>query len=396
MGFMTHQPPPYDPTQLDPTELSNQIKNWGKALGYADVGISSTDLSQYEGGYFNWLDQKFHGEMHYMQTHGTKRTRPQELIPGTQSIISLRINYLESDAHNPLHQLQSPNHAYISRYALGRDYHKTLRQNLKQLVKQIQQYVPAAQCRIFVDSGPVLERPIAQQAGLGFIGKNSLIIHPRAGSWFFLAEIYTDLPLQPDAPFEKHGCGPCTACIQECPTQAIVANGVVDARRCISYLTIENKSSIPLEFRQAIGNRIYGCDDCQLVCPWNHFTQPQTQADFKPRHKLDQASLVELFQWTEQDFLQKLEGSPIRRIGYQNWLRNIAVALGNSEKSATTLSLLQSTLGQHGELVDEHINWAIEQQTSRPARINQNQSLKAPNPIKPKHAAKYYLPKAFH
>lgn len=382
---MNHTPSPRELSQL-----AIAIKNWAHQLGFSDTGFTHTDLTQFEAGYFNWLAQNFHGEMHYMEAHGTKRTRPTELLPGTASIISLRMNYFDVTAAQATDQLHTPDQAYISRYALGRDYHKVIRQRLKQLVSKIQQAWPNSSHRIFVDSAPVLERPIAQQAGLGFIGKNSLIIHPRAGSWFFLAEIYTDLNLPADPPFEKQGCGPCTACIQECPTQAILANGQVDARRCISYLTIEHSNSIPIELRPAIGNRIYGCDDCQLVCPWNHFTEPQTEADFEPREQLDRASLLDLFSWSETEFKEKLAGSPIRRIGYERWNRNIAVALGNGVKSREVEQALQNKLGNISSMVDEHIKWALQQlqsQHSIPLQSTPDST------SQPWHAPKYYLPK---
>lgn len=332
-----------------------------------------------------------------MAAHGTKRTRPNELIPGTLSIISLRMNYLDPQSQNPIKQLHQTERAYVSRYALGRDYHKVIRNKLKHLIKQIHQLHPNAACRAFVDSAPVLERPIAEKAGLGFIGKNSLIIHPRAGSWFFLAEIYTDLGLPSDQPFAKQGCGPCRACIVECPTQAIIADGVVDARRCISYLTIEHKGPIPLAFRTAMGNRIYGCDDCQLVCPWNHFTQPTQEEDFSPRNQLDRATLLELFCYDESRFNREFEGSPIRRIGHESWIRNIAIALGNSPASNEVIDALKSSFGLYSAMVDEHINWALEKQK----RNLNNTQTKLNNPyteidvkkIKPFSAKKYYLPK---
>lgn len=383
------------------TDFTERIKEWALELGFADCGISHTDLSEYEAGYFSWLDKNFHGQMQYMQKHGTKRTRPTELIPNTQSIISLRMNYFEDTAENALLQLHNPTKAYISRYALGRDYHKLMRKRLKSLVNRIEQNYPQIAQRIFVDSAPVLERPIAHQAGLGFIGKNSLIIHPRAGSWFFLAEIYTDLPLPHQAQPQPSGCGSCRACIVECPTQAIVADGIVDARRCISYLTIEHPDAIPVEFRQAIGNRIYGCDDCQLVCPWNHFLQPNQETDFQPRHQLDRAGLLELFEWNEDEFNKKLEGSPIRRIGYQRWLRNIAVALGNAPVNEKTIKALQHKRHTVSDLVDEHIEWALNQLTqqttrpgSEPVRASKTDIEKIeimPADIKPYKAKKYYL-----
>lgn len=332
-----------------------------------------------------------------MAAHGTKRTRPNELIQGTRSIISLRMNYFDTKAQHPLKQLHQTDLAYISRYALGRDYHKVIRNKLKHLVQKIHQLHPNAACRIFVDSAPVLERPIAEKAGLGFIGKNSLVIHPRAGSWFFLAEIYTDLELPNDQPFTKQGCGPCRACIVECPTQAIIADGVVDARRCISYLTIEYKGSIPLAFRAAMGNRIYGCDDCQLVCPWNHFTQPTQEDDFLPRNQLDRATLLELFCYDELTFNRKFEGSPIRRIGHESWVRNIAIALGNSPGSNEVVETLKSSLGLYSELIDEHIYWALDQQKKKLntpiVKLNTPYFEIDINKIKPFFAKKYYLPK---
>ncbi len=342
-----------------------------------------------------------------MQRHGTKRTRPAELEPGTTSIISVRLNYLDLESHSPFAALHDSQQAYISRYALGKDYHKLMRKRLQQLASKIQQVVPEFNYRAFCDSAPVLERPLAEQAGLGFIGKNSLIIHPRAGSWFFLGELYTNLQLTADAAFEKQGCGPCTACIDECPTQAIVDNAVVDARRCISYLTIEYSGSIPLELRAKIGNRIYGCDDCQLVCPWNKFTSQTKEQAFCSTQSLDQITLLELWQWSEQQFLKRFEGSPIRRIGYPQWKRNLAIALGNLTGSDSTLiesiNKLKTEREQVNELVDEHIDWAVQQLTeklnqakhSRPDQISElNTEVKqTASALKPFVAPKYYLPK---
>lgn len=413
------------------TGLSQRIKQWGKALGFADIGITNTDLSNYEADYFNWIGENFHGEMEYMARHGTKRTRPNELEPGTQSIISVRLNYLDLSSESAIEQLHNPEQAYISRYALGKDYHKLLRKRLQLLAEKIAAEVDDFQYRAFSDSAPVLERPLAEKAGLGFIGKNSLIIHPRAGSWFFLGELYTNLDLPADAPFAKQGCGPCTACIQECPTQAILDNGVVDARRCISYLTIEYKGSIPEELRPLMGNRIYGCDDCQLVCPWNKFTEDTQENAFKARNdsgnQLDNQSLLELWQWDESTFLKTLEGSPIRRIGYAQWTRNLAVSLGNIEFNERSIhdaktfrqviTALQMKLNQINELVDEHIFWAVGQLQSRmdglendlgcePSNNTEKTELTRPgdfefeqaiNPlikeIKPFIVRKYYLPK---
>ena len=397
-------------------KLSSQIKQWGHELGFADIGITHTDLSSYEAAHFNWIGEDFHGEMDYMHRHGTKRTRPTELEPGTTSIISVRLNYLDLQAHSPFETLHNSQQAYISRYALGKDYHKLMRKRLQRLASKIAEQVPNFNYRAFCDSAPVLERPIAEQAGLGFIGKNSLIIHPRAGSWFFLGELYTNLTLPADAPFEKQGCGPCTACIDECPTKAIVGNAVVDARRCISYLTIEYSGSIPEEFRVPIGNRIYGCDDCQLVCPWNKFTESTQEIAFSPNQSLDNIHLLELWSWQESDFLKRFEGSPIRRIGYAQWKRNLAIAIGNIDSDVDTLKSsindLQKQKTALDELVNEHIDWAVQQlqnrlnqqenitdltntkKLSRPAEFeNQAANHAKKAPIKPFVARKYYLPK---
>ncbi len=391
-------------TNID-MELALKIKHWGKELGFADVGITHTDLSEYEADYFDWIDHGYHGEMAYMERHGTKRTRPTELEPNTVSIISVRLNYLDLEATSATEQLHNDQQAYISRYALSKDYHKLLRKRLQALANKISQEAPNFQYRAFTDSAPVLERPIAQNAGLGFTGKNSLIIHPRAGSWFFLGELYTNLSLPNDPPMTKQGCGPCTACIQECPTQAIIGNGVIDARRCISYLTIEFKGSIAKELRPLIGNRVYGCDDCQLVCPWNKFTQDTHEASFKAHNNsklsLDNTSLLSLWEWDEVQFLKKLEGSPIRRIGYAQWTRNLAIAIGNSQNIPlnTTVSILQNKLGKLNYLVDEHIIWAVQQLKNRltlsHSPLNPNkytQSTKNKHSIqKPFIAPKYYL-----
>ncbi len=385
----------------DSQNLKTQIKNWAIELGFADIGFADTDLSHYEARYFNWIGEQFHGDMEYMERHGTKRTRPNELEPGTNCIISVRLNYLDTCAHNPADILHQPQQAYISRYALGKDYHKLIRKKLQKLAEKIDSVTDNFKYRAFTDSAPVLERPIAEKAGLGFIGKNSLIIHPRAGSWFFLGELYCNLTLPADPPFEKQGCGPCTACIQECPTQAIVANTVIDARRCISYLTIEYKGAIPLEFRKPIGNRIYGCDDCQLVCPWNKFTEATREDGFKNDKGLDSVSLLELWAWNEAEFMNRLQGSPIRRIGYQQWKRNLAVSIGNITGSSDlihqALQTLQKASGQFGELVDEHIDWAINQLQSRltsKTEIHPYDDTRSRDSHKPFVAKKYYLPKS--
>ncbi len=366
------------------TDIKQQIKLWGKQLGFADVGISHCDLSNYETEYFNWIGEDFHGDMYYMEKHGTKRTRPNELEPGTQSIISVSLNYFDKSATSAIKQLQGTNTAYISRYALNKDYHKLMRKRLQQLANKINQLVPDFTYRAFADSAPVLERPIAQEAGLGFIGKNSLIIHPKAGSWFFLGELYCNLAIPADTPFTKQGCGSCTACIDECPTDAIIGNNKIDARRCISYLTIEYKGIIDNELKAKMGNRIYGCDDCQLVCPWNKFTEDTKEVAFKNKHILDKASIIELLLWDEKIFLRKLEGSPIRRIGFEQWQRNLCTALGNAPYSLENLTILYN-LKTNSLIVQNHQQWAIEQIKGK--KTAQNRFL---TKDKPAIAPKYY------
>ena len=349
------------PTEpADFQQLSQQIKAWGMALGFQQIGISDTVLDDAEQHLQNWLAQNRHGDMQYMAAHGLKRSRPALLNPGTVSIISARMDYLPE---NPTHSkalLESTTQAFVSRYALGRDYHKLMRNRLQKLADKITETIGPFGYRAFVDSAPVLEKAIAEKAGLGWIGKHSNVINRKAGSWFFLGEIYTDLPLPADSAASNH-CGQCQACLTICPTQAIVAPYQVDARRCVSYLTIELHGSIPVEFRPLLGNRIYGCDDCQLICPWNRFAKLSAEADFRPRHRLDNSSLLELFNWSESEFLQKTEGSAIRRIGYQRWLRNIAVALGNGQANQASIQALQLKQKHESELVREHVNWALEQ-----------------------------------
>ncbi len=343
--------------------LAKQIKQWGCELGFEQVGISDTDLSADEQHLLQWLEQNRHGEMSYMARHGTKRSQPSKLVPGTLRIISVRMNYLPSQATAPQTVLNSPKVAYVSRYALGRDYHKVLRKRLRRLADRIETVTGPFGRRVFVDSAPVLEKAIAAKAGVGWIGKHTNLLNREAGSWFFLGELYTDLPLPADEPIKNH-CGTCQACIDVCPTQAIVGPYQLDARRCISYLTIELRGSIPVEFRPLIGNRIYGCDDCQLVCPWNKFAQTSTLADFEPRHGLDEADLIDLFLWTEEDFLARTEGMASRRIGYECWLRNIAVALGNAPTSHRLANALRRRLDHPSELVREHVVWALSQHVS--------------------------------
>ncbi len=355
--------PSEEPDQLpDPVVLRDQIRAWGLELGFQQVGITGTELAEDERRLELWLDQHHHGEMNYMQKHGSMRSRPTELMPQTISVISTRMNYMSEHGEDPIATLADPASAYVSRYALGRDYHKLMRSRLKKLGQRISEVIDKFDYRVFTDSAPVLERALARKAGLGWFGKHSNLISRDDGSWFFIGEIYTDLQLPFDPPFNDDHCGRCVACIDVCPTQAIVAPYEVDARRCISYLTIEYRGIIPLEFRTSIGNRIFGCDDCQLVCPWNRFAKLSTEKDFSPRFKLDSCSLLELFTWSESEFNQRTEGSAIRRVSYDQWLRNLAVALGNAPPSTVVLEALESRLNTASPLVAEHITWAIEQQ----------------------------------
>lgn len=336
--------------------LASRIKAWGRELGFDEVGVADTDLATAEAGLMAWLEAGCHGQMDYMYKHGTKRSRPAELEPGTLRVISARMSYLP-DAADALTVLNDPSKAYVSRYALGRDYHKVLRARLQKLADRIVGVLPSAY-RVFVDSAPVMEVALAEKAGLGWRGKHSLLLSRSAGSFFFLGEIYTDLPLPVDASVGEH-CGSCSACMTACPTGAIVAPYQVDARRCISYLTIELKEAIPEAFRPQIGNRIYGCDDCQLVCPWNRFARQAAELDFVPRHGLDCEELVKLFHWTQTEFNERMAGSPIYRIGYERWSRNLAVALGNAPGMAAVLGALQSRLNDASALVREHVEWAL-------------------------------------
>ncbi len=340
--------------------LKSDIIRWGNELGFQQVGVSDIDLAVAEARLDAWLRDKFHGEMDYMQRHGSKRSRPEQLVAGTVRVISVRMDYLPNGQDEAQDLLDHKSRAYISRYALGRDYHKVLRGRLQRLATQIEQHIGAFGYRVFVDSAPVLEKALAEKAGIGWIGKHTNLLNKKAGSWFFLGELYTDLPLPVDAAATAH-CGTCRACIDVCPTQAIVAPYKLDARRCISYLTIELRGSIPVEFRKPIGNRIYGCDDCQLCCPWNKFAEPTGEGDFAPRHGLDSAKLTELFALSESAWLEITEGSAIRRIGYDCWLRNIAVALGNAETSEEVVRALKARLYSNSALVSEHVEWALQQ-----------------------------------
>jgi epoxyqueuosine reductase len=345
----------------DYVALARDIKRWAAELGFADAGISGTDLSEDEAHLQRWLDGGHHGEMEYMARHGSRRSRPAELEPGTQRIISVRMDYVPPGTANAWEVLGDAETGYVSRYALGRDYHKLMRQRLQKLAERIHGVVGDFGYRAYVDSAPVLEKALARNAGLGWIGKHTVLINRHAGSYFFLGELYTDLPLPMDAPASAH-CGTCTRCIDVCPTRAITGPYQLDAKRCISYLTIELKGSIPEELRAPMGNRIFGCDDCQLVCPWNKFAQVTTEADFAPRHSLDGAKLVELFGWTEDEFLKRTEGMAIRRTGYEGWLRNIAVALGNAPPSDTIRNALRDRAANPSAVVREHVAWALQRQ----------------------------------
>ncbi|MEQ1668677.1 MAG: tRNA epoxyqueuosine(34) reductase QueG [Sulfuriferula sp.] len=345
------------------TLLAQQIKSWAAELGLHGVGITDCDLSVAETELLNWLAQGYHGEMDYMAKHGTKRTRPAELVPGTARVISLRLHYLPPDARDSWEVMNDPSAAFISRYALGRDYHKVMRGHLQKLAERIQLAAGEFNYRVFTDSAPVMEVALATKAGLGWRGKHTLLLNREAGSWFFLGEIYTDLPLPVDEPVSAH-CGVCQACLDICPTQAIIAPYELDARRCISYLTIEHSGAIPEALRPLMGNRIYGCDDCQLICPWNRFAQTSSSADFAVRNGLDSAQLVNLLAWTEAEFEQRLQGSAIRRIGHERWLRNIAVALGNAPASAEIAAALHLRAEHPSEIVREHVQWALSQQSA--------------------------------
>jgi len=344
---------------VDYAELAKQIKLSGKSLGFQQVGITDIELEQASAHLRDWLSARFHGDMSYMERNVELRDDPTQLQPGTIRVISVRMDYLNNCSDSET-VMANPELGFVSRYALGRDYHKLMRKRLQQLASKIESLTGKHSYRVFVDSAPVLEKALAEKAGLGWIGKHSNLLNREAGSWFFLGEIYTSLPLPVDEAVSEH-CGDCTACIDICPTQAIVAPYQVDARRCISYLTIELHGSIPVEFRSQMGNRIYGCDDCQLTCPWNRFAKLSQEDDFLPRHQLDTPMLLELFMWSEQDFNQRLQGSPIRRIGHERWLRNIAVALGNGPKNKQVIETLEARLDHPSAIVTEHVQWALNQ-----------------------------------
>ena len=356
------------PVKLDFQQLAADIKHWGRELGFQQVGITDIVLDEQEERLKAWLDKGYHGTMDWLAAHGNKRSRPAELVPGTVRVISVRMDYLPGDTAQ-IKILKDPTKAYISRYTLGRDYHKLIRKRLGQLAQKIDAALPDdypgkgdVQHRGFVDSAPVMERPLAEKAGLGWTGKHTLILNSHAGSWFFLGEIFTFLPLPLDESEQRNQCGECTACLKVCPTDAFPRPYELDARRCISYLTIENKGAIPLEFREPIGNRVFGCDDCQAICPWNKYAQFSGETDFLPRHGLADSDLVSLFNWSEEEFLRYTEGSAIRRTGYDGWLRNLAVGLGNAPQDAAVIAALEAKRPQVSALVQEHIDWALAQQ----------------------------------
>ncbi len=354
------------------------LRKKAQELGFQQLGVAPVELGEAEAGLLDWLALGRHGDMHYMERHGLKRSRPPLLVPGTASVICVSMDYLPGDALPMETVLQQPDRAAISRYALGRDYHKLIRQRLKQLCAFLESLVPGAQTRLFTDSAPVLEKPLAVLAGLGWAGKHTNVIHRRRGSWFFLGEIYTNLALPHSPARESDHCGQCHRCMDACPTGAIVAPYELDARLCISYLTIEHDGPIPPALRPMLGNRIYGCDDCQLVCPWNRFAQPTPEADFQPRHGLDRAFLLNLWQWDEATFLRLTEGSPIRRIGYRRWQRNLAVALGNAPPDAKVVEALQTRLPGSEALVAEHIHWALKRQKAALQRLKASATPLAP------------------
>jgi epoxyqueuosine reductase len=338
--------------------LARKIRQWGAELGFQAVGIADVDLSAAGDRLAEWLGMGWHGEMDYMARHASLRRDPGELVPGTLRVITCRMGYLADEPGELAEELADPERAYVARYARGRDYHKLMRRRLQDLCERIEREHGPFRHRAFADSAPVMEVELAARAGIGWRGKHTLLLD-REGSWFFLGEIYCDLDLEPDSGTESH-CGTCTRCIDVCPTQAIVAPYQLDARRCISYLTIEHKSAIPAELRPLIGNRIYGCDDCQLVCPWNGFARLSAEKDFRPRNGLERSSMAELFAWTEAEFEQRLQGSPIRRIGHERWLRNLAVGLGNAPTSDEIIRVLRTRQDHPSELVREHVNWALQ------------------------------------
>ena len=347
------------------TLLKKKIIKWANDLGFDGVGFTDIDLKDDEAHLLNWLENKFHGEMYYMEKHGTKRSRPNKLMPGTVRVISFRMNYLQESTYSSEKVLENKNFGYISRYALGKDYHAEMRNRLHIIAKKINKEVNGFKYRAFVDSAPVLEKAIGQKSGLGWIGKNTLLINKKNGSYFFLGEIYTNIDFDVDQKSENY-CGQCSECIDKCPTQAIIAPHVLDAKKCIAYLTIELKGAIPVEYRDSRGNRIFGCDDCQLVCPWNRFSEETRVEEFTHKHELDSPTLISLFNWTEKEFKDNTKDTPINRISYLQWLRNIAIGLGNAEKNNKIVQILRDKkMHLENPMLNEHIDWAIKKQTSK-------------------------------
>lgn len=340
--------------------LAARIRRWAEELGFARVGVTDTELGDAERALQAWLAEGRHGRMQWMAAHGSKRTRPAELVPGTIRVISVSMHYWPADAADARTVLRDGRRGYIARYALGRDYHKVLRRRLQRLAERIRDDIGPFGYRAFTDSAPVMEKPLAQKAGIGTQGKNTCLIDDEQGSWLFLGEIYTDLPLPVDAPRAADVCGSCRACINVCPTGAITAPHEIDARRCISYLTIENDGPIPESLRPLVGNRVFGCDDCQVFCPWNRHATTATERDFRVRHGLDEPDLVTLFRWSEDEFLRRTEGSAIRRISHEGWLRNVAVALGNAPTEPDVVAALRERTNHPSGLVREHVRWALQ------------------------------------
>ncbi|MCC7487200.1 MAG: tRNA epoxyqueuosine(34) reductase QueG [Burkholderiales bacterium] len=354
--MLEHPSPIADPRSL--VDLAGRIRSWGAELGLQQVAIADCELAEAETRLLDWLARGRHGDMDYLERHGTKRSRPAALVPGTLRVVTARMNYFPPGARDAEEVLADGSRAFVSRYALGRDYHKLLRARMQKLADRVTEEVGEFRYRVFTDSAPVMEVELAAKAGLGWRGKHTLLLDREAGSYFFLGELYTDLPLPVDAPQSGH-CGTCAKCIEVCPTRAITAPYELDARRCVSYLTIEHKGAIPVELRPLMGNRVYGCDDCQIVCPWNRFARPSGEPDFAVRNGLDDATLVELFGWSEAEFNERLAGSAIRRIGYERWLRNLAVGLGNAPGSDAVIAALRARAGHPSELVREHVRWAL-------------------------------------
>jgi epoxyqueuosine reductase len=379
-----HKPSDQHPALI---QLADDVQQWGREQGFQAIGITDIDLGKHRDYLQTWLDNRYHGEMQWMLNHQHMRDAPDQLVPHTIRVVSARMNYLPEDPKH-IQILKQTDKAYISRYALGRDYHKLIRKRLSVIAKKMEaRYTELAEKyqwpqdsvsqRPFVDSAPVLEKALAEKAGLGWIGKHTLLLNKEAGSWFFLGEVLTNIPLPMNTDIADNKCGECTACLKVCPTDAFVAPYTLDATRCISYLTIELKGSIPEEFREPIGNRVFGCDDCQAICPWNKYAKHSDENDFSPRHQLDDRHLIDLFLWTEDEYLSRTEGSAIRRIGYERWLRNLAIGLGNAPTSADILHALEARRDYPSDMLQEHIAWAINRQKS-----NKKSRRKIKNPAK--------------